>query len=454
VSTSERENPWPALPGGSPPSAPEPTGPRFTPARSLVDDIRRATGAGGTVLGRVPPPTRPWTFAVEDTTVQITWAALGPGPVVFRCADTVVEVAADGGPGAVVLAGLPPGRPLTVELRGEGLVTALPRQGRPDTPPAVRPVPRSWRRLRVHTLTPPPGEELFRFATISDLHVGAESFGLRDTMTEVPQPPDAHPVRATRAALAELTTWGARLVLIKGDLTHRGRTAEWEAVGGLLKEAAIPVEMLPGNHDHYGRRADPDPYDALAHLGHDMTRHVSSHDVPGLRIVLFDSTDAPRGGGHVRHHTEAALAELRDAGTPAFLTMHHYAQRLPFPTFWPPGIPSPEANAFVEAVAATRPATMISSGHTHRHRRRHIGPLVWTEVGSPKDFPGTWAGYVVHEGGIRQVVRRVAEPDVMAWTDYSARAVLGAWGLWSCGVLAHRCFAHAWPAGRPGPTRR
>jgi hypothetical protein len=40
-----------------------------------------------------------------------------------------------------------------------------------------------------------------------------------------------------------------------------------------------------------------------------------------------------------------------------------------------------------------------------------------TEVGSPKDYPGTWAGYVVHEGGIRQVVRRVAAPEVIRWTE-------------------------------------
>jgi hypothetical protein len=82
---------------------------------------------------------------------------------------------------------------------------------------------------------------------------------------------------------------------------------------------------------------------------------------------------------------------------------------------------------------------MISSGHTHRHRRRHVGPLVLTEVGSPKDYPGTWAGYVVHEGGIRQVVRRVSGAGLLRWTDYTAGAAVGLWGLWSPGLLGHRC---------------
>ena len=71
--------------------------------------------------------------------------------------------------------------------------------------------------------------------------------------------------------------------------------------------------------------------------------------------------------------------------------------------------------------------------------------MIVTEVGSPKDYPGTWGGYVVHEGGIRQVVRRIAEPDVIAWTEYTRRAVGGVWGLWSPGSLSDRCWSHTWP---------
>jgi hypothetical protein len=406
---------------------PAPALPRST---SLVDRARDATGPlGRRVLGRVPPALRPWVFAVEDTSAQITWRTLGPGPVRVRCADTVVETETGGGPGSVVLDGLPAGTDLTVTLDGEG----------------ARTLPARWRTLRLRTLAPPPGEELFRFATISDLHVGAVTFGFRGPMHEGPGVAEAHPVRATRAAMAELTAWGAQLLLVKGDLTHKGRGSDWEEVGRLLAKATIPVELMPGNHDHYGRRTDPDPYEALEHLGHAMTRHVSSRDVPGLRLVLVDSTDAPRGGGHVRHHQAAVVAELRATDRPAFITMHHYAQRLPVPTFWPPGIPGLEADRFLGAVAAVKPASFVSSGHTHRHRRRQVGPVLLTEVGSPKDYPGVWAGYVVHEGGIRQVVRRIMEPDLLAWTDYTAGAVFGAWGLWSPGLLHHRCFSHAWP---------
>jgi hypothetical protein len=388
-------------------------------------------------LDRIPPSARPWLFAVETDTAQITWRALGPGRVRFRIADTAVEVDTDGGPGSVVLDGLPSGSRLELIIDGDGAVVPGP-----DGP---LPLPRSWRRQHLTTLTPPPGAEVFRFATISDMHIGTIEFGFRASMVEHPVPDVAHPERATRAAIGDLTTWGAELLLLKGDITNNGRAKDWDVIGDVLREIPMPVEMLPGNHDHYGRRGDPDPYLALDVLGHELTRHVKHIDVPGLRLVLVDSTKPGKRTGRVAYVADPVFDLLLGSTTPAFLTLHHYAQRLPVPTFFPPGIASNEANPFLREVAAVRPDTMVSSGHTHRHRRRHFGPLVLTEVGSPKDYPGTWAGYVVHEGGIRQVVRRVSPPDILRWTDYTSAAAWHAWGVWAPGWLSHRCFSHTWP---------
>ncbi len=378
------------------------------------------------LIDHVSPPRRPWIFAIEDHAIQVTWRTLGPGRVRFRAADTTVEVETDGGPGSVVLDGLPAATRLQLRIEADGPPVAGRRQ---------------WFR----TMPSPPGEEVFRFATISDLHIGEFAFGFFRTMLETPVPAEAHPVRATRAAIAELTAWGAELILVKGDLTANGRAKDFDMVGRLFANATIPFEMMPGNHDQYGRVGDPDPTQALALLGHAMTDHVEARDVPGLRLVLVDSTEQGQRLGHVRLRQHDVVDALASSPTPAFVTLHHYAQRLPFPTFWPPGISTVEAKPFLRAIAHAQPATMVSSGHTHRHRRRHVGPLVLTEVGSTKDYPGTWAGYVVHEGGIRQVVRRVAAPDVLAWTDFSAGAAFAAWGLWSPGLLSHRCFTHVWP---------
>lgn len=380
-------------------------------------------------FGRLPPPTRPWVFAVEDTTVQVTWRRLTAGPVRFAAGDSAAEILSDGGPGSIVLGDLPPGSDLELQIRcGEG---------------ATR--PSSWGRQRFRTLAPPPGEELARFATISDMHIGEIAFGVRGALVEQPVPDEAHPVRATRSAIDAAVAWGAGTLVVKGDLTHNGRAKDWATIGTLLADAPIHPAVLLGNHDSYGAPGEPIPELALAPFGLEPARGAAGVDLPGVNLVLVDTVIPHERRGSIRRVQAEVVELLRSDPRPAFLALHHHGERLRVPTFLPRGIPGVEMAGFLDAVRRARPATMITSGHTHRHRRRHVGPLVLTEVGSTKDFPGTWAGYVVHEGGIRQVVRRVGDPDLLRWTDHSARAAGGAWGLWSPGRLGDRCFTHAWP---------
>ncbi len=164
---------------------------------------------------------------------------------------------------------------------------------------------------------------------------------------------------------------------------------------------------------------------------------------PASAWSLIDSTTAGHHAGRLDHVTPRLADALE--GRPALVVLHHHLLQLPFSTYWPPGIGSPEAGRFIAALAEATPAAVVASGHTHRHRMRRVGNLVVAETGSPKDHPGTWTGYVVHEGGIRQVVRRVSRPDCMVWTEYCRRAAGGAWGLWSPGTLSQRCFRLDWP---------
>ena len=127
----------------------------------------------------------------------------------------------------------------------------------------------------------------------------------------------------------------------------------------------------------------------------------------------------------------------------------------PLPTVYPPGIPFEESRALLDALAAAKPATLVTCGHRHRNRRYDYGPLVITEVGSTKDYPGGWAGYKVFEGGIIQIVRRTSRPDVISWTETTRRAVNGQWRRWSPGRLDDRCFARAdWRPPELAPLSR
>jgi 3',5'-cyclic-AMP phosphodiesterase len=286
---------------------------------------------------------------------------------------------------------------------------------------------------------PPPGEELFRFATVSDVHIGLDDFAflpkVRDPLRDATEPPSE---RCLRAAVLEAKAWGAQLLIVKGDLTEHGDVAEGTRARDLL--APIDTLVLVGNHEVKSE----DAADLVPVFGDALVRDVRVHDVPGARLVLFDSTVARRHVGTYDAHADEVIDALATANGPAILLTHHHPMPLRVPHHWPPGIPSHRARGFFERIVAANRQVLMTTGHTHRHRRHDHGPLVITEVGSTQHYPGTWAGYVVHEGGVRQVVRRVAAPDAIAWTEATRRGVLGIWARWSVGRLDERCFSHAW----------
>ncbi len=373
-----------------------------------------------------PPrsPRRLEVFSVGPDWAQITWSALGPGPVTCRSGDHSSVVDADGGPGAAIVDGLTPGARHRIELSGEGMA------GDPRT-------------LDATTLTPPPGEELFRLATVSDVHVGSTSTGYFHTITEVPRPSELHPVRCLRAAVHELDAWGAEQLVVKGDLIDFSTEANWASVDRALGGLRIPVDLIPGNHET-SKDWEMSPHAGAVQSGLHLVHGVQSLDRPGFRLVLADTTRAGTDVGDISGVADRIVDAAARTDLPVLIGLHHQLMRFRFPTYLPPGIPGPDARRFLRRVGAENPRALITSGHTHRHRRRDLGPVTFTEVGSTKDFPGTWAGYQVYEGGIVQVVRRISEPSCIRWTDHTRRAAAGAWAFWSPGRLADRCFAKTW----------
>lgn len=362
-------------------------------------------------------------FATGPDWVQVTWSALGPGPVTIDCGGVRQEVTADGGPGAVVIDGLEPGRHQRLALSGGGLVHA-------QTLDAV-------------TLARPPGEELLRVATISDVHVGSRSTGYLHTIVERPQPDEVHPLRCLRAAVEELTGWGAQHLVIKGDLVDRSDEANWHDVGDVLGGIDVAINVVPGNHER-SMVGDVDPAVALRGLGLALTTGVEQVDHHGVRIVMADTTRPGTDWGSVAPVADGIVDAAADADGPVLVALHHQLMAHRLPTYLPPGIPGPEATRFLDGLGRATDQVLVTSGHTHRHRRHHTAGVTHTEVGSTKDFPGTWAGYHVHEGGIVQVVRRIAEPSCIRWTDHSRRAAGGIWSRWSPGRLSDRCFTLTW----------
>jgi predicted phosphodiesterase len=302
------------------------------------------------------------------------------------------------------------------------------------------------RALAVRTLRSPNGRELYRFATVGDIHVGdGWTFGILPIVRD-PGGADDPPVpRALDAAIAELTAWGAQHLVVKGDVTHHGDPREWASAAAILTATGLPVVVTMGNHDV--RAEATDGRAIMGAAGIDVAfEGIVVRDLAGFRLIVVDVTIARRHPGSYRHVRGAVLEAAAGAGGPVVIAQHHQLMRLPVPTHWPPGVLGPESGRFLDALAEANPATLLTSGHTHRYRARRAGPLLLTEVGSTKDYPGAWAGYVVHEGGIRQVVRRIEAPAVIRWTESTKRALFGIWGRWSPGQLSDRCRTHDWPA--------
>jgi Icc protein len=377
-------------------------------------------------------------FAVDDTTIQLVWRGLAAGDLSFTPVDetgaslgptTTAVVATANEPGAIVLDGLPPDTAGRVTVRHGG--------------DAVAPV-------AFRTRPALPGAELTRVATISDLHLGARGFGHRGTIVEEPGPLEPHPLRCARAAFADLTTWGARHLVAKGDLTNHGQIEQWRAWAGLVDDAPFPVDALPGNHDveHPSMEHNIVPIDAAAVFGLSLAMPLTVRDLPGTRLVLADTTS----GGHNRGTLPPVLADIvevaadTDPDTTLLLFLHHQLHDWYGMEGWPRGIPHRDGLDLLERLGRLHPRTLVSSGHTHRHRRWAHGGVTTTQVGATKDYPGVWAGYAVHEGGVRQVVRRISSPDVLTWTDRTRRAAFGAWRFVAPGPLASRCFELDWTA--------
>ena len=101
--------------------------------------------------------------------------------------------------------------------------------------------------------------------------------------------------------------------------------------------------------------------------------------------------------------------------------------------------------AVAGSTALAHPAEAMS--HQARDRVVHVaatGGVPWAEVAATKDFPGAWAEYRVFEGGILQVLHRIADPAALRWTERTRAMYAGLYAEYAFGALDDRCFP-IWP---------
>src|SRR5262249_5125309 len=153
------------------------------------------------------------------------------------------------------------------------------------------------------------------------------------------------------------------VVVITGDLVDHGEPAEYENLRALLSPLAMPVFVIPGNHD--AREPLRAAFAADGYLPADGFLQFTIEDYP-VRLVALDTLIPGEAGGVLCSERLAWLdyALASAPARPVLLMMHHP----PFPTgierMDRAGLQNSEALA---AVVARHPQVeRILCGHLHR----------------------------------------------------------------------------------------
>ena len=295
--------------------------------------------------------------------------------------------------------------------------------------------------IDVTTLPRPDGELLCRFATVNDVHFGEVVAGRVGDSPDGPiqhaRPGDPpYPEVMNRGAVDEISGIDPIAVIVKGDLTNDGQPDEFGAFEASYRgRFGDRLHVVRGNHDAYKGQ----------------TQYAGDHwiELPGVTVALIDTVIPRQTTGSITAEQIEWLDTLAAESDRPVLVMGHHQQ-------WIPGDDNgghrsegyfglhPDASDALDAVAARRPTIVAyTAGHTHRHRiRRMVSGVPSIEIGCVKDFPGTWAEYRVHEGGVQQVVHRISTPDALDWSE-RCRHLYADFGVdyesYALGSLEDRC---------------
>ena len=223
--------------------------------------------------------------------------------------------------------------------------------------------------------------------------------------------------------------------MVKGDLTNLGTEEEYDRFRAAYDTLGPTMHHVRGNHDAM----------VTTTIASDRAPFVV--ELPGVQLAVLDTVIPGTDKGRVerRSSSRGSTSSRRQSTRPVLVFGHHHP--------WDPASPTrsetyfginPDDSDALVALFERRPAIAgYFAGHTHRNRvRRFAGtrdvPIV--EVACVKDYPGAWAEYRVHEGGYTQVVRRIAAPEAMAWTEKTREMFAGLYRDYALGSLADRCF--------------
>lgn len=193
-------------------------------------------------------------------------------------------------------------------------------------------------------------------AQITDLHVGTAG-GRTDRVFRTAD--------HLQRAVAHLNALRPRpdVVLATGDLVDEGRVDEYQRLRALLEPLAMPVYLIPGNHDDRGNLGRV--FDDHRYLPRDGFIQYTVEEWP-LRLIALDTSVPGENGGRVCDERLAWLAArlAEGAARPTLIFMHHPPFRTGIVSMDAMGLDGGDALA---AVIRRHPEVeRLVCGHVHR----------------------------------------------------------------------------------------
>ncbi len=233
----------------------------------------------------------------------------------------------------------------------------------------------TFRQLRIRPLDRPVEEPLYRFALLSDTHLGS---GRAVWMNTKLGGPAKEELAATLAALKrENVAWA----VIAGDMTDHGTREQFEALGKVCRNSGLAVYGCIGNHDSYRASSRPDALELCPELFPcQSTDYVI--DEPPLRLIVLDAAHwKSKDGRFVDHYDPADSGGIglkpeqidwlkrelaRDVHTPTIIISHfplHYRGGLSSCGYKLPVLST--GSAAMEVLRQAPNAVAMLCGHTH-----------------------------------------------------------------------------------------
>ncbi|WP_419728749.1 metallophosphoesterase family protein [Lichenicola sp.] len=224
---------------------------------------------------------------------------------------------------------------------------------------------------------------------IGDLHVTAEGDRCLADLREI--------VAVANTMFAD----GVDFVFLPGDNANEGAAAQYRLIRRSLDTLALPLRIIPGDHDFV-----PGNLDAYREaLGaHDLPR---AETIGGVRCVFLDIVSAGSGGPDFRlgapQRTWLAqeLAEADRLDLPTALFMHAFAADLR------------DAADELAALFAQHRVVAVSTGHTHYNEILNDGHAISVAVrstGQVEEGPVGFAVTVVEAGAVAWRFRTLEHP--------------------------------------------